>query len=73
MRKPFERSITGQYLTELEDMNKIASKVAKELCEKYPDVDIIDIEFLFERAFTHAMTMEELTYGMEVDKENRIT
>lgn len=73
MRKPFERSITGQYITELKDMDKIAANVAEELCKKYPDVDIIDIEFLFERAFTHAMTMEMLTYGMEVDKENRIT
>lgn len=73
MRKPFERTIAGQYKTKLEGMDKFAENVAKELCEKYPDVDLIDIEFMFEKTFAFAMAMESVKYGAKVNKENGIT
>lgn len=73
MRKPFERTIAGQYKTKLKGIDKIAENVAKELCEKYPDVDIIDIEFMFEREFRFAMSMETVKYGSMVNRENGIT
>ena len=65
MRKPFERTNNGKYVHELEGIEEYAFKVAEELCEMYPDVDIIDIEYIFAKKFGFAMTMANLRENAE--------
>lgn len=47
MRKPLERK-NGRYTKRLDDLEDYAREVAKEVCKMYPDIDIIDLRFLFE-------------------------
>ena len=68
-RKPMERTARGQFRNGLKGLDEYADKVAKELCEKYPDVDIIDIEILFMKRFEFSMAREMIKYGSSI-KEN---
>ena len=68
-RKPIERTKQGQYVKHLEGMREFTEKVAKELCERYPDVDFFDMQIMFERDFNFAMSMELLKYGSERNKD----
>lgn len=65
-RRPIERTKKGQYVKHLEGMREFAEKVAKELCEKYPDVDFFDMRIMFENDFNFAMSMELVKYASEV-------
>lgn len=56
-RKPLPR-VRGKYAERLENINRYAEKVADELADLYPDVDIIDIEFQFEASLRFALTMK---------------
>lgn len=69
MREPLKRTNKGQYETELIGMSQYAKEVAAELCKKYPNVDIIDIAYLFDRELHLAMSVELIKYGGEVDKQ----
>ena len=61
-RKTIERK-NGQMSKPLEGMAEFAEMVAKELCEKYPDVDFFDLEFMFKREFNHQMSLQVLKYS----------
>ena len=65
MRKPFERTNNGKYVHELEGINEYADKVARELCSMYPNVDVIDIDYIFMKNFSFAMTMVNLRENAE--------
>ena len=71
MRKPIERTNRGQYVEYPDRIEEFARNVAEELCKKYPDVDILDLEFIFEKQFSFGMSLEMLKYGAKVDKEEK--
>lgn len=58
-RQPIPR-INGQYESYPKGIEQFVEKTADKLCEKYPNVDIIDLEFIFSRIFAHKMTMNML-------------
>ena len=68
-RKTIER-VNGRFVKRLEGISDFAEKVAKELCEKYPDVDFFDIKYSFDTAFNHAMSMEILKYSALPSKKD---
>lgn len=68
-RKTIER-VNGRFAKRLEGIDDFAKKVAKELCEKYPDVDFFDIKYSFDTAFNFAMSMEILKYSAEPSKKD---
>ena len=63
-RKPLSRN-KGKYAHELEGMDEYAEKVAKELCAMYPNVDILDIDYIFAKSFGFAMSMAHLRENEE--------
>lgn len=68
-RKTIER-VNGRFAKKLEGIGDFAEKVAKELCERYPDVDFFDIKYSFDTAFNFAMSMEILRYSAEPSKKD---
>lgn len=57
------RTDAGQFESQLEGMDEYASKVARELCEMFPDVQIMDIQHQFELRFRWQMCCENIQYG----------
>lgn len=51
-RKPIER-IKGKYINapEVREIDDFALEVANELCDRFPNIDILDLENLFNRYF----------------------
>lgn len=47
MRKPLEREF-GRYTQSLNKLELIAKDTVENVCNEYPDIDIIDLEFVFE-------------------------
>ena len=47
MRKPLEREF-GRYKQCLDKLELIAKDTVENVCKEYPDIDIIDLEFVFE-------------------------
>lgn len=67
-RKTIER-VNGQMKTHLEGITEFAMIVAKDLCEKYPEVDFFDLECMFKREFDFQMSLQVLKYsGRRPDK-----
>lgn len=62
-REWLERTEAGQFKNSLEGMDEYAGKVAKELCEMFPDVQIMDIQHIFESSFRWQMCCENAQYG----------
>lgn len=56
-RKPLERN-KGRFKDRLPGLEEYAKKVANELVNMYPDVDIMDIERQFESSWRFAMARE---------------
>ena len=56
MREPLERE-NGRFVNELPELREFAAKVVDDLCNKYPDVDIIDIRYCFELELPFQFTM----------------
>lgn len=48
-RKPVER-VKGRYVN-IPEVDSFALEVANELCDRFPDIDILDLENLFNRHF----------------------
>lgn len=65
MRQPMQRE-KGRYIKRL-DVENIAVKVVEELCDLYPEVDIIDIrvQFMGELAFQFARRLAVETIEKE--------
>lgn len=60
MRIPAKRE-NGLYdFQQFDGIKELADKVVKELCEKYPDIDIFDIEIMFEKNLSASFTMANL-------------
>lgn len=59
-RQIIPRTDKGQYEYHPNGIEDFAKRVAKELCETYPNIDMFDLELIFNRQFTFAMTMELL-------------
>lgn len=49
MRKPLERE-NGRYKQYLNKLELIAKDTVENVCNEYPDIDIIDLQFLFENS-----------------------
>ena len=49
MRKPLEREF-GRYTKCLDKLELIARNTVENVCNEYPDIDIIDLEFIFEKS-----------------------
>lgn len=49
MRKPLEREF-GRYTKSLDKLELIARNTVENVCNEYPDIDIIDLEFIFEKS-----------------------
>lgn len=51
-RKPIER-IKGKYMhvPEVSEIDDFALKAANELCDRFPNIDILDLENLFNKFF----------------------
>ena len=49
MRKPLERE-SGRYKQRLTKLELIAKNTVENVCNEYPDIDIIDLEFNFENS-----------------------
>lgn len=47
MRKPLERNF-GRYDQRPNKLELIAKDTVENICNEYPDIDIIDLEFIFE-------------------------
>jgi hypothetical protein len=47
MRKPLEREF-GRYKQRLDKLELIAKDTVESVSNEYPDIDIIDLEFVFE-------------------------
>lgn len=60
MRSTIPRTEKGQFKSHPEGLDNFAKDVAHELCKKYPEVDLFDLEFIFNRQFAFAMSMELL-------------
>ena len=64
-RKTIPRNEKGQFIWIPKDMETFTQKVVDELCEKYPDIDLFELEFLFHRKISYAMStrllMEAIT------------
>ena len=58
-RKPIKRE-RGQYTEIPEGLYEFAEKVANELCEKFPDIDILDLETVFTDKFRLTLRMNLL-------------
>ena len=60
MRKSAKRE-NGLYDSQQFDgIKEIADKVVEELCKKYPNIDILDIEIMFEKNLSASFTMANL-------------
>lgn len=60
MRNTIPRTEKGQFKDLPEGLEEFAKDTAHSLCTKYPDIDLADLEFLFNRQFAFAMSMELL-------------
>ena len=69
-RKPIKRTNRGQYAECLDGMGEFAHEVAVKLCKKYPGVDFMDLQFVFERAFSFEMSVELVKYGSERNEDS---
>ena len=49
MRKPLEIEF-GRYTKSLDKLELIARNTVENVCNEYPDIDIIDLEFIFEKS-----------------------
>lgn len=65
-RKPIPR-INGRYQYELEGMNAYAEKVARELVDMYPNIDVMDIQSRFISNFNFEMSREIARASIEED------
>jgi hypothetical protein len=60
MRKPAKRKNGLYEFQQFDGIVEIADKVVEELCEKYPNIDILDIEIMFEKNLSASFTMANL-------------
>ena len=64
-RKPMER-INGRYKDDLKGIDEFCEKVAVDLCEEYPDVDILDLENIFRRVFGFKLSLQLMKESAKV-------
>lgn len=57
MRKPLEREF-GRYTKSLDKLEIIAKNTVENVCNEYPDIDIIDLEFIFENKLRFQFAMK---------------
>lgn len=62
-RHPLPR-VNGKYIG-LDGLDDYAEKVAHELVNMYPDIDTVDIQFLFEAKFGYHMAVENMCASAE--------
>lgn len=62
MRKPAPRE-HGKLKLDRSIMDEIAKETVTKLCESYPDIDIVDLEYLFAGKFEFYMSYELLKEG----------
>ena len=58
-RKPLKR-IEGRFEKSLDGIDQFAESVVRELAINYPDVDLIDLEFIFERQLAFQFSKRQL-------------
>lgn len=63
IREPLERK-NGRFVHELSGLDDYAKEVAEKLCEMYPNTDVIDIEFLFQKQLSFEMSMKMAEYSV---------
>ena len=49
MREPLKRTPQGKYVSYPDGIEKYSEIVADELCSMFPDVDIIDLDYIFHK------------------------
>ena len=64
-RKPMER-VNGKYKDHLKGIDEFCEKVAEDLCAKYPDIDILDLENIFRRVFGYKLSLLLMKESAEV-------
>ena len=64
MRKPLERN-NGKFKHDLDGLEQYTEIIVDELAAMFPDVDLIDIEYLFTRKLAHKFTMKLLKENAE--------
>ena len=57
MRKPLEREF-GRYTKSLDKLELIARDTVENVCKEYPDIDIIDLQFMFENSLRFMFAMK---------------
>ena len=69
MRKPLERE-NGRYTKSLDKLEQIAKDTVENVSKEYPDIDIIDLQFMFENKlrFQFAMKIVEESTKTESEK-----
>ena len=51
MRKPLDRTSKGKYATVPESLDDYVERIANDYCNMFPDIDIIDLHYLFQSKF----------------------
>ena len=72
MRKPLEREF-GRYKKSLDKLELIAKNTVENVCQEYPDIDIIDLQFIFETSLRYqfAMRIAEEIYKYKSESEDK--
>ncbi len=69
MRKPLEREF-GRYKQCLNKLELIAKNAVENVCNEYPDIDIIDLQFLFENSLRFQFSRKILEESEAEDGNN---
>ena len=48
MRTPLKRTPKGRYATVPESIDAYVERIADDYCDMFPDIDIIDLHYLFQ-------------------------
>lgn len=68
MRKPLEREL-GRYKYSLDKLEQIAKDTVENISKEYPDIDIIDLQFMFENKLRFEFAKKIIEESV-TDKEN---
>lgn len=55
-RRTIPRNEKGQFICEPKDMEMFTQRVVDELCDKYSDIDLLELELLFHKEISYAMS-----------------
>lgn len=66
MRKPLERE-NGRYKKSLDKLELIAKDTVEHVCKEYPDIDVIDLQFIFENSLRFEFAKKIVEESVDVE------